>query len=420
MKAEIITIGDEILLGQIVDSNSAWIGQQLDYLNIELCQITSVRDTKQAIYYSLAAAESRADLVLITGGLGPTKDDVTKETISSYFNSPLIRDEHVLQHVKDLFAKYGQGRPMPERNYGQADVLACSEVLFNDVGTAPGMWIEKDGKFFVFLPGVPFEMKFLLENRVLPKLRAHLELWEKSVVYHAHIITMGLGESFLADKIADIESDLPNYIKLAYLPTLGTVRLRLSAIGTDGTALKESTDDFAKRIARRLQDNLVAEEDIKIEAAIVKEFTAKGLKLAVAESCTGGLLAGSITAIPGASNIFDCGIVAYHNNIKKSLLNVEESVLNEFGAVSEQTVLQMVEGIKQISGAEYGIATSGIAGPAGGTPEKPVGTVWIAVSGKRETITRQFNFRNDRQINIERSIAQSLNLLWQLYKKEHA
>lgn len=415
MKAEIITIGDEILLGQVVDTNSAWIGQLLDSLHISIQQIVSIPDHKDLIYHTLSEASRRSDLIIVTGGLGPTKDDVTKETIASFFNTTLVKDEKVLEHVKSIFEKFGNGRAMPLMNYGQADVLACSEVLFNDVGTAPGMWVEHEGKFFVFLPGVPFEMKFLMENRVVPKLATYRA---KEAIYHAHVITMGIGESFLAEKIADIEDELPSHIRLAYLPKLGGVRLRLSAVGTDFESIKKETEQFAERIGKRLSDHLVARKDVTIEEAIVEEFTRTGLRLAVAESCTGGLLAGSITSIPGASAIFDCGIVAYHNRIKEQVLGVQEEVLRDYGAVSEQTVVQMAEGVKKMSGAQYSIATSGIAGPGGGTVEKPVGTVWIAVSGRFKTITQVFQFRNDRQINIERSIAQALNMLWKLYRQD--
>lgn len=413
MKAEIITIGDEILLGQIVDTNSAWLGQLLDSLHISIQQIVSIPDDKNTIYHTLGEALNRSDLILVTGGLGPTKDDVTKETIASFLNTKLVRDEKVLSHVKSIFEK--SGRVMPVMNYGQADVLACSEVLFNDVGTAPGMWVDYQGKCFVFLPGVPFEMKFLMENRVVPKL---VNYRTEEAIYHAHVVTVGIGESFLAEKIADIENDLPSHIRLAFLPKLGTVRLRLSAVGTDQRRLKVETDRYAERIGERVSDHLVARKDITIEEAIVEAFTQAGLRLAVAESCTGGLLAGSITAIPGASAIFDCGIVAYHNRIKEQVLGVQKKVLCDYGAVSEQTVIQMAEGVKQLSGAQYSIATSGIAGPGGGTIDKPVGTVWIAVSGRSKTITQLFQFRNDRQINIERSIAQALNMLWKLYKQD--
>lgn len=415
MKAEIITIGDEILLGQVVDTNSAWLGQLLDSLHITVHQISSISDSREAISHALKEAANRSDLIFVTGGLGPTKDDVTKETIASFFQSKLIRDERVLEHVKSIFEKYGNGRVMPDMNYGQADVLACCEVLFNDVGTAPGMWVEYQGRCFVFLPGVPFEMKFLMEKRVIPRLSGYRA---EMVIYHAHVITMGIGESYLAELIADIEAELPNHIRLAYLPKLGTVRLRLSAVGKDESVLKKETDGFARRIAIRTGEYLVAEKDVTIEEAIVERFTEDHIRLAIAESCTGGLLAGSITAVPGASGMFDCGIVAYHNRIKHEVLGVEEAVLIEFGAVSEQTVIQMAEGVKLLGGATYAIATSGIAGPTGGTVDKPVGTVWIAVSGPYETVSQLFHFRNDRQVNIERSMAQALNMLWKLYKKD--
>ena len=251
MKAEIITIGDEILLGQIVDTNSAWIGQKLNLLNISVKQITSISDKRDAIYSSLKNASSRVDLILVTGGLGPTKDDITKATISSYFQSPLVRDEKVLLHVKSIFQRAAKGREMPVANQMQADVLACADVLFNDVGTAPGMWVEYEGKIYVFMPGVPFEMKFLMEERVLPRLA---QKNSDTQLYHAHIITAGLGESFLSEKIKDIEDRLPDFIKLAYLPKLGLVRLRLSAQGNDYESMKEQTDLFADEIADRLSE----------------------------------------------------------------------------------------------------------------------------------------------------------------------
>lgn len=415
MIAEIITIGDEILLGQIVDTNSAWMGQQLNLLDIAVKQITSISDKKETIYNSLKQASQRADLIIVTGGLGPTKDDVTKDTISAYFQSPLVRDEKVLLHVKKMFANYAPQQEMPTSNYEQAQVLACAEVLFNDVGTAPGMWVEYEGKIYVFLPGVPFEMMFLMKNRVFPKL---IDKNRTTKVYHAHIITVGLGESFLAEKIKDIEDRLPEHIKLAYLPRLGLVRLRLSTQGDNYDTLKIETDAFAKEIADRLADYFVTDTDITLEEAIVAEFSNNNLKVAFAESCTGGNLAGAITLIPGASQIFDCGIVAYENKIKTKVLGVDQDVLNRYGAVSEQTVIQMAEGIKNISNADYTIATSGIAGPGGGTADKPVGTVWIAVHGKNEIVTKKFEFKNDRKINIERTIAQALIMLWKLFKKE--
>ncbi len=410
MNAEIITIGDEILLGQIVDSNSAWIGQQLNLLNIRVRQITSIADRAQDITQSLTLASSRAQLIIVTGGLGPTKDDVTRQTISTYFNKPLVRDAAVLKHVETLFNRFAPDRMMPEINKAQADVLEGCEVLFNDVGTAPGMWVEHQQIKYVFLPGVPFEMKFLVTNRILPKL---IDV-QREAVAHRHIITIGLGESFLAREIADIEESLPEAIKLAYLPKLGLVRLRLTQIGES----ENSIDYFHNLLIERLGRHVVSNSDISLEQAIVESFTQRGLKLATAESCTGGGIASSITSIPGSSSIFDCGIVAYHNTVKQNLLGVDPKVLEQYGAVSEQTVIQMAEGVKKLAYADYAIASSGIAGPGGGTPEKPVGTVWIAVSGKNKTISRLFNFKNSREINIERSIAQALAMLWNLYIEE--
>ena len=414
MKAEIITIGDEILLGQVVDTNSAWIGQQLDSLQIAVNQITSISDKQSDIYMALKLASKSADLVIVTGGLGPTKDDLTKETIAKYFGSKFVRDEKVLAHVRSIFGRKDIGE-MPVANYAQADVLSCADVLFNDVGTAPGMWIEDQGVIFIFLPGVPLEMKFLITNRVIPRLQQRKNA---DYIYHAHVITVGIGESYLAEQIADIEAQLPAYIKLAYLPKLGLVRMRLTATGQDEHTLKRESYQFADAIAERMDAYVVAKKDITLEQAIIEEFTKNSLKLATAESCTGGSIASRITSVAGASSVFDCSVVAYSNTIKQQILGVEEKTLSTQGAVSEETVIQMAEGIKRVSGADYGISTSGIAGPSGGTAEKPVGTVWIAVVGKTKTLTRRFQFNNDRAINIERTVMQAMILLWNLYKEE--
>lgn len=415
MRAEIITIGDEILIGQIVDTNSAWLAAQLDLLSISVKFITSIADTRESIYSSLKLASNRADLVIVTGGLGPTKDDVTKATISSYFSSPLVRDEKVLMHVKSLFEQLTKSKDFPVSNYAQAEVLACAEVLFNDVGTAPGMWVEYEGVIYVFMPGVPFEMKFLMENRVLPRLVTRKG---DAKLYHAHILTVGIGEAFLAERISAIENQLPSYIKLAYLPKLGMVRLRLSAYGHDEVALKEETDAIAQKIADEVPEFLVAREDLTLEEVIVRDFAKANATVAFAESCTGGSLAGAITLVSGASQVFECGVVAYANSIKNSVLGVETDTIERHGAVSEETVLAMVNGVQQLAASTYAVATSGIAGPGGGTEEKPVGTVWIAVRGKNETITKKYSFKNNRQVNIERTVAASLIMLWKLFKRE--
>lgn len=415
MKAEIITIGDEILLGQIVDTNSAWIAETLAPLHIEVLQITSISDTAEAITTALTQASARAELVLVTGGLGPTQDDVTKQTAATFFGTTLVRDPDVLAHVEKLFSRHLGRGDMPARNYAQADVLANAEVLFNEMGTAPGMWVERDGVRYAFLPGVPFEMKYLVEKCILPKLT---EVRKGTELYHAHLLTVGLGESYLADQIADIEAELPAHLHLAYLPKIGQVRLRLSAQGEDYHAIKRETDYFADQIAARLERFLVCREDIPFAQAIISAFGEKSLKVATAESCTGGAIAAQITVLPGASQVFDCGVVAYENKIKEKLLGVQAETLAEFGAVSEETVRQMAEGVRKLSGANYGVATSGIAGPTGGTDEKPVGTVWIAVASEKETVARRFQFPNTREVNIERSVMQALILLWNVYRQE--
>lgn len=414
MKAEIITIGDELLNGQVVDTNSAWIAQQLAPLNIRVIQITSISDKKEAIEEALEAARQRAQIVLVTGGLGPTNDDVTKATIATYFDSPIIRDEEVLRHVERLFAKFGF-TDMPPINQKQADVLAHADVLFNDVGTAPGMWIEREGCVFVFMPGVPFEMKYLMRERVLPRFAAFAA---REITHNAYILTVGIGESHLARQIADIEDDLPDYIRLAYLPKIGLVRLRLTASGTDGALLERETATFVDRITARLEGHIVAHDARDFEEIIVEKFTEAGVTLATAESCTGGAVSASITAIPGASQMFNGAAVTYANSAKRNILAVTEETLTQFGAVSEQTVVEMAHGAKRVFQTDYAIATSGVAGPGGGTEEKPVGMVCVAVVGRYGQEIKTFQFTNDRQINIERTVAMSLNMLWNLFMKE--
>ncbi|UIR56441.1 competence/damage-inducible protein A [Sphingobacterium sp. SRCM116780] len=414
MKAQIITIGDEILIGQIVDTNSAWIATQLQNNNISITQILSISDQEGAILKALSEAQNQVDLVLITGGLGPTKDDITKQTAAKYFNTSLEKDQTVLEHVIQLFES--RGREMLEINNHQADILVGSDVLFNQYGTAPGMWIQKEKTIFVFLPGVPFEMKHLIETQVLPRISNRDN---SNYLVQENIIVGGIGESFLAEKIADIEADLPPSIKLAYLPTLSFVRLRLSGNGTDEQEIKTTTQLFANRLIARLTDHVIANYDTTIEAFLVKKFIDLQLTLTTAESCTGGSLAAIITTIPGCSAMYVGGTIPYSNTLKQQLLGVQEQTLLQFGAVSEQTVIEMAEGAKNRFGTNYAISTSGIAGPDGGTLEKPVGTVWIAIAGEKETITKKFHFHNERIINIERTRQLAVYMLWQLLVKEH-
>lgn len=414
MTAEIITIGDEILIGQIIDTNSAWIAKQLKNINISIGQITSVSDSKEAIRQTLQEAAGRADIIIVTGGLGPTKDDITKITAADYFGTHLMRDAKVLAHVEDFFKQ--RGLEMLEINLQQADILANSEVLFNDVGTAPGMFVRQDNKYYFFIPGVPFEMKFLVTNRILPILST-LDIGQS--IWTQNIITAGIGESFLANTIADIEDALPDYIKLAYLPKYGSVRMRLTAIGQDASALRQETEQFANRIVDRVRSHVISTEDLTIEEVIIKEFAKRNLTLSTAESCTGGFLAAQLTAVPGCSQIFTGGTIPYSNKLKMQLLGVTEATLSSYGAVSEQTVIEMANGSKKNFGTDYAIATSGIAGPDGGTSEKPVGTVWIAIAGKEKVITKKCQFTPNRQVNIELATAYAYNMLWNLFHTEN-
>lgn len=415
MKAEIITIGDELLNGQVVDTNSAWIAKHLGALHIPVVHITSISDKEGAIQQALRQAEARADVIIMTGGLGPTRDDVTKAAVAAYFSTTLVHDPAVLAHVKDVFQRSGRTN-MPAINIGQAEVLANATVLFNDVGTAPGMAVERDGKYFAFLPGVPFEMKFLLENRVLPALRNTYK--SEVFVYNSYVVTVGIGESYLAEQIAAIEDALPPFITLAYLPKIGLVRLRFTAEGTDMETLERETEAFKQQVVARVKDHVVAVDNRSFEEVLVQTFTKTGVTLSTAESCTGGAISAQITAVPGASQMFQGAAVTYSNQSKIDVLGVSPDTLARYGAVSEPTVKEMAEGAKRAFHTDYAIATSGIAGPGGGTDTKPVGTVCIAVAGKSETLVKTFHFKNDRAINIERTVMAALTTLWKMFQEE--
>lgn len=414
MLVEIITIGDEILIGQIVDTNSAWIAQKLNDIGIHVKQISSVADNAADILAALTLAAGRADAILVTGGLGPTKDDVTKQTLSVYFDSGLRRDQQVLDHVTAIFQKYN--RPMLEINRRQADVLEKSEVLFNALGTAPGMWVLHNEKHFVIMPGVPYEMKHIMEKHVLPRLQT---FEGRRPIWHHTVLTGGIGESFLSKEIADIEAALPAHIHLAYLPKPGTVRLRLTAIGDDWETLKNETRDVVAQLKNRLGGYFLADEDTAVEAVVLHELKMADLRMTTAESCTGGNIAKLITALPGSSSVFVGGAVTYSNELKMQLLGVQEETLKNHGAVSEETVREMAWGAKKNFGADYAVAVSGIAGPDGGTPEKPVGLVWIAVAGKNEVAAQVHQFGKDRAVNIERASTTALLMLLRLIKAEN-
>lgn len=412
MLAEIITIGDEILIGQIVDTNSAWMAKQLNLIGVSVKQITSVSDDEQHILEALELAEKRADLILITGGLGPTKDDITKKTLARYFNMGFRNDPGALEMVRQIFEKYK--RPLLDINIQQADVPDGCEVIVNKNGTAPCMWFEQNNTIFVSMPGVPYEMMYLMDDEILPRITSRFKL---PFIVHKTILTANIGESFLAKEIEEIEDSLPAHIKLAYLPKLGQVRLRLSAKGNNEAELNKEVEVYAKQIISKVNKFVVTDEDIPLEKAILNLMKSKELTLSTAESCTGGYIAHLITQHAGSSSVYWGGAVAYAYELKESILGVEESTLNTFGAVSEQTVTEMAEGAIKHFKTDYAIAVSGIAGPGGGTEDKPVGTVWIAISSKNKTVAKVFNFSNKRIQNIERSAASALAMLLNLLKE---
>ncbi|SDM78216.1 nicotinamide-nucleotide amidase [Daejeonella rubra] len=415
MIAEIITIGDEILIGQIVDTNSAWMAQKLNLAGIRIKQITSVSDDRQHILDTLHQASQRADLILITGGLGPTKDDITKKTLAEYFQTGLRTDTDALENVERIFARYKV--PVSDINKKQAEVLENCTTLLNMNGTAPGMWIENNNKIYISMPGVPFEMMYMMEELVIPRIKGAFKLPN---IYHHTILTAGIGESILAEKISDVEDSLPEHIKLAYLPKLGMVRLRLSGSGQDAEKLNAEILSYSKKIIDLIGEFVVIESDTALEKVILDLMESKGLTLSTAESCTGGYISHLITQHPGSSKVFVGGAVSYSNQLKKIMLGILDQTLSTFGAVSEETVKEMAIGAKSEYKSDYSISVSGIAGPDGGSTEKPVGTVWIAVAGKTKTVSKKFNFGNKRIQNIERASISALTLLFKLLKEEQA
>ena len=406
--ADIITIGDEILYGQIVDTNSAWLGTELTKIGLKVRQITSISDNPDHIIQTLDQVKQEVAVIFITGGLGPTKDDLTKHTLCRYFGTELVLHEPSLVHINALFKRYG--REMTELNRQQAFLPANCTPVENMLGTAPGMWFEEDGVIFISMPGVPFEMKRIMTDNVLPKLK---EKFQGQQIQHRVIQTIGLGESFLADKIADWEDNLPENIKLAYLPNLSGVRLRLTGFYNGLDNLETQLDVETEKLQRIIPEYIFAFGEIPIEAAMGNLLKEKGFTIATAESCTGGHLAHKLTSVAGSSEYFIGSILAYHNNIKINQLNISQEDLSRYGAVSEEIVSQMAANVRTILNTDIGLATSGIAGPGGGTPEKPVGTIWIAYADAEKTIARQISYNKDRLLNIEYTTYAALNLLRQ-------
>ncbi len=408
MQAEIITIGDEILIGQIIDSNSAFLGGELNKIGISVYQITSVQDDRGHILRALEGANKRSGLVIVTGGLGPTKDDVTKEALCAYFEDRLERNNDLLQHIEMLFQKY-KSTPISELNRKQALVPTKAHLLQNNYGTAPGLWLEKEGTVFVFLPGVPYEMKALMAEAVLPRA---IEKFERPHIFHKTIMTYGWGESAIANAIEDWENKLPEGIKLAYLPSLGRVRLRLSGKSHDREQLEKKINREVKKLYPIIGEIIYGEEgDESIEALIGKLLTNKGMTLATAESFTGGKIAEQLTAVPGASNYFKGTVVSYATETKIKLLGVEEDMVREHSVVSEAVAIAMAKNVKQIIGTDFSIATTGNAGPVKGDSDVAVGTVYIAISTPERTFAQEFAMGNPRERVVKKSVNKAFELL---------
>jgi len=405
--ASIITIGDELLIGQVIDTNSAFIAQQLNKIGVPVKHRLAVGDTWDDIWNALDEVSKHADIILITGGLGPTADDITKPLLCKYFGGTMITDELTLAHVTNIFENILK-RPMIERNRKQAEVPSVCKVLKNEVGTAPGMLFEKDGKIFIAMPGVPFEMKYIMQHHVLSLIP---KKFTTSHIEHRTLLTAGIGESFLAEMIQLWEEKLPSTIKLAYLPNYGMVRLRLTALGFDKNNLVKAINIEFEALKSLVQEYLVIDEDLPMHLVVTKLLKEKHKTLATAESCTGGSIASIMTANAGASSIFTGSVVCYDNRIKTELLGVSHEILTTVGAVSRETVELMATNIVRLMKSDFGIAVSGIMGPTGATEEKQVGMVWVAVANKEKVIAKQFNFRFDRERNIQLTAVNALNML---------
>lgn len=407
MKATIVTIGDEILIGQILDTNTRYISQALNRIGIVVHQQISIGDTAQQITTTLDQALSTTDLTIITGGLGPTKDDITKHTLTAYFNSELVYNQEVGDFVSELLAR--RGIAFTELNRGQAMVPKCCTVLHNAHGTAPGMMFEHDGKIVISLPGVPFEMRHLIDDKVIPMLAERFTL--KSII-HRTMITSGIPESLLAERIAAWEDALPEMLHLAYLPAPNIVKLRLSAYQVEGQSVGKIIDQQFELLRQIIPQAVVGFEDASVEQLLHNALIERGEKLSVAESCTGGNIASKFTAMAGASAYFMAGVVSYSNDAKSDILGVNPELIATYGAVSEQVAIAMAEGVKRVGKSDYGIATTGIAGPSGGSAEKPVGTVWFGISTPNRTFAVMKNCGTDRGQIIERATAHAIRLLY--------
>ncbi len=408
MLAEIITIGDEILIGQIIDTNSAFIAHELNQIGVSVYQITSVQDERNHILKAFEEAESRADVIIITGGLGPTKDDITKRTLCEYFGDTLVESKEVLEHVEELFKNY-ISTPISDMNRRQALVPSRATVLKNAYGTAPGMWIKHGGKVFVSLPGVPFEMKSLVQNEVIPKI---VEEFHRPFILHRTLITYGVGESAIAEKIEDWENALPSFIRLAYLPNLGKVRLRLTAKGTDKEGIGMAVDEEILKLHGIIGDIIFGEDQNgALEEVVGKILAKKKYTLATAESCTGGAIAERITSVPGASAYFKGSVVSYATEAKIKVLQVSEKVINKDSVVSEAVAKAMAQNVKELFNTDFAISTTGNAGPTKGDSDADVGTVYIAIASPSGVYAEKFMMGNHRERIVQKAVNKSFELL---------
>lgn len=412
MNAHIISIGDELLIGQVVNTNASWMAAELNKSNIDVTRVITISDDGNDIKNSILASMREADVVLITGGLGPTKDDITKKTLADMFGSELIIHQPSLDNVSEFFAK--RGLTLTEINRQQALVPACCEAIRNMVGTAPTMIFEQEGKVIISMPGVPFEMQWVMTNHIIPRLVKKLGA---EAILHKTIMTFGIGESFLSDHIEPWELALPKNFKLAYLPQAGKVRLRLTAHGQDKQQLETTMAEEVAKLRTYIEDNIYGYDDEPMESIIGRMLKNMNATISTAESCTGGLVAHKIVSVAGASAYLMGGVVAYDNKVKQSALGVPAEMLAKFGAVSEETAIAMAEGCRKAFQTDWAIATTGISGPDGGTDEKPRGTVWIAIAGPDETVAEKFVFITTREQHQERSANQAIFNLWTQLRK---
>ena len=414
VNAEIIAIGDELLYGQIMDTNSHWISQELDAVGVRVVRKTTVGDNRTDILTAFEEASKRADLILITGGLGPTQDDLTKPLLAEFFGCEIVEVPEAVAAVSAYFTR--RGREMTLLNTLQGHLPTCCTYVPNEVGTAPGMWFEQKGCYWMSMPGVPHEMKKLVKDFVLPKLS---QVFELPVIYHKLIKTAGIGESWLADLIKDWENALPTHIRLAYLPSLGHVKLRLTAFGTNKEQLQQEVAAQIQILLPQIEKYVYGYDEETLGTALGKLLKNAGKTIALAESCSGGYVSHLITTVPGSSAYFQGAVVPYHNAFKERILGVKSETLSSHGAVSEATVAEMAEGVRKLFNADYGLASSGIAGPDGGTADKPVGRVWIGCAGPEGVETRKLQLTQDRMLNIQLTGVAVLNLFRTCFLPTH-